>query len=685
MAQLPQVRYEVISMAGGIDMVTPTLNLAPGVCRSMINFECSPTGGYARIGGYERFDGRPAPSDAQILILSVSGSSVPAIGSNVSGALSGATGVLVAQTLDSFVLTKVSGSFDGSETLLVAGTAVAVQTGFGAAVSQRTLGEYKAAAANVYRAAITAPPGSGPALGAFCFKDVVYSFRNSADGLSAKLWKSSAAGWVQVPLGEEVSFTGAGAAPEEGATVKQGAVSAVVRRVVLKAGSYTGASASGKLIIGSRTGGSFSAGAFTEGFSATCAGAQSAISLAPGGTYQFEQANFSGSASSVRIYGCDGVNRAFEFDGAVFVPIDTGTQPDAPKFISAHKKHLFLAFGSSVIHSAPGLPYNFTAIGGASEIATGDTISGFLVQPGAQTTAAIAIFQRSNTLMLYGTGTSDWNLVAYNTGSGAIPYTAQNMAQSYVFDDRGVMQLAATLNYGNFDQAALTASIRPYLISKRSKVAASVLCREKSQYRLYFSDGTGLHMTISNGKYLGAGQIFYPIVPGNQVSGICNAWSGSLSNGDEIILGCGADGFVYRLDKGTSFDGAAIEFSLTTNFDSIKSPRVLKRYRKLSLEVVGSAYAEVKFAYGLGYANSVNYAQPDLAPYSANMVRSKLDDPATTWDSFYWDGTGFGPVECEMSGSAENVALTFAGASDSYESFTINSATIHYTFRRGLR
>jgi hypothetical protein len=38
--------------------------LPPGIARRAANFECSITGGYTRIEGYERFDGRPSPSAA---------------------------------------------------------------------------------------------------------------------------------------------------------------------------------------------------------------------------------------------------------------------------------------------------------------------------------------------------------------------------------------------------------------------------------------------------------------------------------------------------------------------------------------------------------------------------------------------------------------------------------------------
>lgn len=679
--KMPRVDYETILCRGGMDQITPTLNLKPGVCRSAINFECATTGGYTRIGGYERLDGRPSPSAATFLVLTVSGASTLTLGVTITGATSGATGVLIAQTATTFVLTKVVGTFNGTEGL-TSGLAVGTQTGFGSVATTKLFAQYKALAADNYRADIAKPTGSGAALGAFMFNDVKYCFRNNAGGTAAVMFKSTTSGWSAITFGEELSFTAASTQPVEGATVTQGSVTAVVRRVVLQSGAFLGGTAAGRLIIDTRAGGNFVAGAFTAGFTATASGAATAITLLPNGKFQFDISNFSGSAGTIRVYGCDGVNRGFEWDGTTFVPITTGQTSDTPKFVAVHKKQLFWAMGSSVVHSAPGLPYDYTALSGASEIATGDTVTGMQVQPGSQTTGAIAIYNRSNTLILYGTGVSSWNLVALNTGTGCIPYTAENLSQSYTLDDRGVFGMATSLNYGNFEQTALTAAIRPFIVQHRSSAVCSVLCREKSQYRVYFSDGTGLHLTIVNGKYLGAMPIYYTINAGSTPAGLYNAWSGTASNGDEVILGCGTDGYVYQLDKGTSFDGANLGASLTLNFDSVKSPRILKRYRKAALEMIGASYAEVSFFYSLGYGRS-DIPQPGSSTYSASMLSSNWD--TSSWDAFFWDSSDLVPTECEMSGTAENAALTFASGENYIDSYTINSIIVHYTPRRGLR
>lgn len=50
-------------LQGGLDLVTPPLAMPPGRMIAGENYEPHPAG-YRRIDGYERFDGRPAPSDA---------------------------------------------------------------------------------------------------------------------------------------------------------------------------------------------------------------------------------------------------------------------------------------------------------------------------------------------------------------------------------------------------------------------------------------------------------------------------------------------------------------------------------------------------------------------------------------------------------------------------------------------
>lgn len=117
-------------------------------------------------------------------------------------------------------------------------------------------------------------------------------------------------------------------------------------------------------------------------------------------------------------------------------------------------------------------------------------------------------------------------------------------------------------------------------------------------------------------------------------------------------------------------------------YNSTNSPRVLKRYRKGSIEMTGDAYAEFQLSYDLGY-RSPEYVQPSDTPYE-NDLRSAYWD-SMTWDNFVWDGRDLSPTEVEIGGTAENIALRISSVSALLEPFTVNSIILHYSFRRGLR
>ena len=681
--RLPPVKYETISFRGGLDQVTPTLSLPSGYARDSLNFECGQRGGYNRIGGYERYDGRVSPSGASYLVMTVANSATPALASTITGLTSAATGVLIGLTATTFVLTKVIGNFTPGEFLQVTGVTIATFSMFGGPTTAKSAAIYQAAASDAYRPNIQKPPGSGPARGVIVLSDVVYAFRDNVGATSCDLWKATSGGWVQIPYVNEISFTVGGAAtPNDGAVLTQGGVTATIKRVMLQTGAWVGNTAAGRFVITSIAGGNFAAGAATAGgVAVTLSGVQTQITQLAGGKYDCDYGNFFGGVQTPRLYGADGVNRGFEFDGVTFVPIVTGASPDTPKYAAVHKNALFFSITSSLFFSGPGLPYSYSAVTNGGQIAVGQNITGLLVQPGAQTTGAMAIYTEISTFMLYGTGLSTWNLVAFNSGTGAIDYSAQNLAQSYQFDSSGVLSLATSLNYGNFDQATLTASIKPFIDANRASLSCSCLCRDKNQYRVFFSNGFCLFLTIVNGQYLGGMPSYLPI-SGNGGTGAYNAWESVLSSGIEVTYICGYDGFIYQMEKGTSFDGAAIPAYVTLNYDALRSPRILKRFRKAALELQGSTYAEINFSYSLGYGSAA-LQQPNVKAYPNNFSPTFWD--SFTWDAFFWDGSNLLPSELEMAGTAENVACTLGSNNNYTGQFTLNSLIIHYTPRRGMR
>ena len=680
MRAVPPVRYDLIRLGGGLDQVTPALSLPSGIARRAANFECSVNGGYTRISGYERFDGRPRPSDAIYTLLVVTLSGTVAVGDTLVGATSAASGYVIAVTDSTIAVTATVGTYLEGEDLNVSATAQGNLVQVAGISSDGLLdASYKNLAADYYRASITAIPGSGSILGVCYYNDVVFAFRNNSGGTAADLYKSTGTGWTQVTLPKEISFGTGTAEISDGDTVDgaTSGASATVARVVLETGTWGAGTATGRLILTGVTG-TFLSGENLEVGAAVKAVSTSTvtqISFQPNGRFETVIANFGGGTTNYKVYGCDGVNRAFEFDGTTLVPISSGMATDTPEHISFHKQHLFLSFGASLQFSALGDPYQWTPLLGAGELAMNAPITNLLTLPGDQTSGALAVYTRRDTNVLYGTSSADFSLATLNSGTGGLAYTAQNMDVAYVLDDRGVISLGTALSFGNFLPASLTMNINPFVASKRALACASSVQREKGQYRVYFNDGTALYVTIVNGKVLGS-------MPMQFVSPVLCFAEGDSSTGQARQFFGSTEGFVYEMDVGSSFDGSPIAANLNLIYNAVNSPRVLKRFRRASVEMTGDSYAEIQFAYELAYS-SAYMEQPSESVYTTDLRSSFWDD--TTWDNFVFDAQEVSPTEVEVVGTGENIGIRISSESDLFRPFTVNSVILHYTPRRGIR
>lgn len=679
--QMPSVSYDLVRLTGGMDLITPTLSLPPGFTRNSINFEANQQGGYTRVQGYERMDGRASPSDATFGIVQVTGLGTIPVGSTITGSVSAVTAVVIYVGGGMVAFTKSTGTFQVGENLLVAAVPQGAVSALGpSTTSSQFSAQIRNLAADAYRSDITAVPGSGPVRGVVYLNGRVYAFRNNAGGTALGVYRSSPTGWVAVPLGSRIAFSAGAVQPVEGQTIngQTSGATAIVRRVATRTGAWSG-TATGFFIVDTVTGTFQSGENIRVGavVQAVAASTMQAITLLPGGRLEFDQFNFAGSNGQrrMRAYGADGVNPGFEFDGTTLAPILTGMPVDAPTHVAVHKNHVFFSFGPSVQHSGVNAPFTWTAVAGAAELLVKGDVTNFQVQAGAQDTGAMLITSRNSTSVLYGTSSADWNLVTYEDTTGALAYTTQNIGKTYMLDDRGVLSLANTLAYGNFDSASITQQIQPWLEQRQSSVLASTCSRRKTQYRLYFGDGSALHMTFKAGKLVGAMPQQFPHI-------FNVACEGEDGTGLQVIYVGATNGFVYQLDAGTSFDGEDIGASMPLVFNSIRSPRIRKRYRKAALEVTGSGYGEFSFSYQLGY-NVSTIAQPGTVDHALPLTATFWDE--FVWDQFVWDGVNLAPEECELDGTAENISVIVASVGDYFESFTINSIVLHYTPRRGMR
>lgn len=675
---------------GGLDLVTPAMRLNPSRLIAGVNYE-SNSEGYRRIDGYERFDGRPKPSEASYWLINFdAGVATIAEGATVTGATSGATGTaLIAMVVETgtfggsdaagyLILTNVVGTFQNNENLQVAAVTKCVANGTATeegADNDTDNTTWLRDAIETARSAIQAVPGSGRIRGVWQFNGVKYAWRDNAGATACVMWKSTTAGWSAVSTGRYLKFTGGSAAVTVGQTIT-GATSGatgVVTGVALRTGTYGAGTAAGTFTFATITGTfqnaeNLQVAAVTK---AVASGADAAITFPAGGRYFFRNHNFFGASDRRRMYFCNGVGVAMEFDGTTLVPLYTGMTVDTPERITVHKNHLCLAFpGGSFQNSGTGDPYAWTPITGAAEIGMGDDITDFL----EDVNGVLVIFARGKVGLLYGSSSADWSLdIIADQDTGALPFTAQRLGRPLYMDDRGVRNMSATQAFGDFKMGTLTQNVFPLLRTKKKNAItpiASVRVRGKDQYRLFFSDSTGI--TI----YIGAKEphitIFdLPLV----VYTIC---SGEDSSGNEEIFFGSDDGYVYQMDAGTSFDGASVPAYCRPAFNNLDTPTQNKRFHKVTLDVDATPTVTLLMTAEFSYGDP---DQPGASEISLDVSGGGSFWDETNWNEFYWSSATEGIAECHVDGIGTNMSFCVASNHTYEEPHTIHGATLHYSMR----
>ena len=672
------VKPEYTRFKGGLDLQSPALQIDPGALIAVLNYMCDTDGGYSRIDGYERYDGRTSPSDGTYYRATCTFSNGgPAVGDTITGADSTETAVVVVVGATYICYTKRSGAFNADEVFTVAAVAKGTFTAIGVEKGETSPLLHATAlnaAADVYRSDIAKPAGtSGPCRGLGILAGVLYGFWDNTGATAGLIFKATSSGWTAVDISdhEEIYFdTGVGTIAV-GDTIT-GAISgatATVEAVVVTSGAWE-ANAAGKLVVSGVAGGPFQIENLTvTGVEATVTVINAAISITVGGRYEIVPYNFTGSTDTEKLYGCDGVNRAFEFDGSVYVPIDTGMTTDTPKHIRAYLKQLFLSFRGSNQNSAPGEPHVWSVVTGAGEIAIGDTIVGY-----ARQAKALAIMSRNSTNQLLGSTVADWDLDDISDETGAIEWTIQNITRTFYLDDRGIISLSRAQEYGNFNIATLSRKIQARIDAMRQVVVASSVYRSKDQYRLYGNDGTGVCMTLGTGRY--GPEYYFSLFeyPDN----VACAVDGEDSTGKDVVFFGDDAGMVYQADKGSSFDGENIEAYAFLPFNNSKSPSVLKTYRRAIIEMTAIGYSAIS------YNALFSYGSVDIQAHrseSAIVAKGGLWD-LSTFGEFFYDQEVVGNPAITLEGDGENCSLFVYSDTDLDLGHKIDGAIVHYTPRR---
>lgn len=376
-----------------------------------------------------------------------------------------------------------------------------------------------------------------------------------------------------------------------------------------------------------------------------------------GSRYRFITANFFADENFEAIYGVSGARRAFTYDGFYFNTIFTqgDEDKDRPRHVTAHQFHLALGYrAGAVLLSVAGQPRNFLGIEGASEVDTGDPVTGFAKMNGT----TLGIFCKDSIHGLVGTSPDNFSLSILSPYEGAIEYTVVDVGKPIYCSYRGISLFDQTAAYGDFSGARLSYAVTPWLaprlqgtISPVGTVAAAsgpvvaVACRTTNQYRLYFGDGYRLTMSLAGAEQapmftIQAEALFSNTGPSGLFRGyvVPRAESSFVdSKGAERIhispYSKSVTQSVYHVleyEKSWTFDAHGIPAYIVTNENFFNSPFNYDNVRKMRLHGLSLGYAPMKVHVDKEYGrNEANTYAPRVA-VDCSLPR----DPT---DTMYYD------------------------------------------------
>ena len=392
----------------------------------------------------------------------------------------------------------------------------------------------------------------------------------------------------------------------------------------------------------------------------------------PGGRFEFHAHNFYANTGGWRLYGCDGVNPGFEFDGATMTEINSATTPDTPTHVVAHHPYLFFSYpGGFIQHSDLGTPLSWTGLWDATQYGIGEEITA--LKELADNLLAIMGVKRTH--FLTGLVRADYAMQEHSIDVGSLPHTALRMGDLYFMDRLGITSLTATQAFGKMKHATLSLNVDPYVKSLLTTgVTAAMELRKRNLMRFFAPGATTTRfstMVIAGKKSAGFTRGEYPF----SLSCVCD---GEIDGVERYFAGA-ADGYVYELEAGINNDGAAMTSIMKTHPINLGNPLMIKRWRQVWLQCKAVEATPIKFR--VDYA----YEDPEIPKDTVNVDNIAASGGAwgiNAWDEFVWDGRATYPLRGKMEGSGENVVITLSTSSAYHAPHQIYGMMFRHSNRR---
>ena len=332
------------------------------------------------------------------------------------------------------------------------------------------------------------------------------------------------------------------------------------------------------------------------------------------GKYTHFRYNFGGTDF---IVWADGANHATKYDGTTVTDLNATGAPANPKFVTFHRKTLFLAGMSanpqSLVYTAPESDDDFNVANGAGVINVDSNITGLF-----SFRDQLFVFCEERIFKLVGSSQANFDMQPVTREIGCVNgFTIKEVAGDIIFlGPDGLRTVAGTERIGDVELGTIS---RP--IQRRFQGVSdvdefdSVIVPDKTQYRIFFSNANTTRSNTTGVVAVRKQQYEFADLRGIRPSSTDSV----VDQGESIVLHGEYDGFVYRQENGNDFDGNTITGKYRSPDLSLGDAGIRKNFQRVIINYAPEAAVNADLFVRYDY-ESPQVPRPAAYPFDTATV-----------------------------------------------------------------
>jgi len=387
--------------------------------------------------------------------------------------------------------------------------------------------------------------------------------------------------------------------------------------------------------------------------------------------YKFERFNFDGTEKIIVV---DQVNAPTVFNASLSATDVSESSVAGSKFVAAFKNHMFYAGKSSspqeIVFSEPFDEDGFNSGQGAGSIKVDDTVTGLKVFRGE-----LFIFCENRIFKLTGSSLATFAVQAITRNIGCVNgFTIQEFAGDLIFlGPDGLRTIAGTARIGDVELGTISSNVQPLFQESLPDSATfeSIVIPDKTQYRVFFNkDGTEQATTGVICVQKSTGFEFA------EVKGIKPASTDTLvESGNVLAIHGGFDGFIYRQDQGSTFNGALIKGKYRSPDLTFGDPGIRKHMHRVNINYAPESTIDADMFVRYDYEDK-NSTRPAAYPLDSLNVAGIYG--SSVYGSASYGGPSQPIVRKSVEGSGFAVALRVEDGATATGTYSLKGFQMEY-------